>query len=1848
MKKMFFSLLLMAMLTGYTVIEGQDFGGGSGTAESPWRIETAQHLYNIRDYVGAQHSDKHFMQTMNIDLGIPPYNTGEGWQPLSGINNFMGNYNGNNYQISNLTISRESTNQSLFGRSVNATISNVRLVSVNISGRSNSGGLVSTTLETFIRNVEVSGTISGEYNVGGIAGSISDESTISTSFSSGNVSATGFTAGVGGIAGSSSNSIIRNSYSSMDVSGRSRNVGGLVGVQTQGSIENCLATGLVIVESTEMAWHVGGLVGSGSGTVLNSFWNIESTGQDESAGGEGVMTEQLISRDFFSEYGWSIPHVWDIVDGETYPYLSWQGEPGLHNRPGPYNLRATGCFVNENILLEWDMAGEPVRYRVYRDDDMVAELDHPQMNWEDNDVEMIRNYKYKIIAIFDEESQYPSPRSGVLVFGLFPFPGGSGTEEDPYQVSNAAELDMVRLLMNSYFIQTADINLAQPPWTLGEGWVPIGRPGTSSFFSGYYDGNGYLIRGLTINRDEGGQGLFGQTRNAVLMNIALEDVDLTAQSTGALATHSQQTTVTNCYATGIIHSRTAGGLINYFSGVMNSCWTDVDIWASSSNIGGLVGESQGEISDCYALGNIVVNPRTASHSIGGLIGSLRGHGGSVYNSYASGNVEAPLNIDTAVRLGGFVGLSDGLLNNSYASGNVSGGREVGGFIGFNSTGYNTNGVANNSYASGNVQGVENTGGFVGFNRANVNNCYSIGSVSGETTFGGFIGNNEGEVRNSFWNVTTSNNDESAAGTGLNHEQMFRQANFINWDFDDVWSITEGISYPWLQWQQQPGRQNIAGPYNLEADPDNDNLFVDLDWEMRGEPEFYRIYRNGEVVDTVNHPVATYRDENLLAMFRYQYEVSAMFSVDGQQLETMLSNKFKVVIRGSFTGGDGSSDNPYQVDSVSSLSLVREHLDAHFIQTADIDLGVNPWNMGEGWEPIGTSESQFQGVYDGNGFVIEGLTVNRPRADNQSLFGEIVEDATIRNLGLLNIDITGKDYTAGIAGKLGRSSRVERSFVTGSITGHSFVGAVAGYAYSGSTIRDCYSSAEINVISNDQRALAGGIVAYAYWGIIERCYAVGDLYTAVTMNNTGAVVGHHRDSNLSSLYWNSDTVNIDGGVGNDDRFPGSSTNELIRQDTYQGFDFEGAWSIQEDLSYAYLSWQEEPGEHNRPILPPRNLTAVTGTGVVNLSWQLPSEELFLSDGYFVYREGVRLNDEPVAELEYVDETVDSWQSYSYYVTTYFDGQESVPSNAADVFVYEFAGGIGSADEPYKVATARQLTALIYAKNAHFKQVSDIDLEEWYSGDGGRNRWEPIGTMQQPFRGSFNGNYYTIRNLHLHRTTGLVYVNGLFGYTEDAELSNIGLIGVNIEAISESGGIVGRANNTLITDCYVDGRISVTGTGGAIAGQLQNNSSVVSCYASGTIRANHSSSIAGGLVGINNSSKIKDSFSAVRVIGNYSYSAGLAAVSNDGNVINCFAYGLVTSTNANPEYSGGLLARNDGCEVVNSYWDTETSGQDISAGGEGRTTEQMTYPYDENTYVDWDFINVWKQDDGGRMNSGYPYLKWLNKLLIPYPDVASKPLPEDGAKDVPLELEALSWEYLSSLMLEDPVGFRVYFNETGEFTEDDEYEWVDYIVGEENYHCSDALPQLEGLTTYYWKVIPTTNEPELRAAESEEQRAKSLEQRAENLEQRDWGGERRDWSRRQNDKTTQLATRHSPLTTRGDAQNVPVWIFTTIDPTNIEANDIRPYVTDLQGNFPNPFNPETTISFSLAEAGEVTLEIFNIRGQRVVKLVDEYKEAGIHRVIWNSRDSSGRTVGSGVYLYRMKTRDYDAAGKMILMK
>ena len=117
--------------------------------------------------------------------------------------------------------------------------------------------------------------------------------------------------------------------------------------------------------------------------------------------------------------------------------------------------------------------------------------------------------------------------------------------------------------------------------------------------------------------------------------------------------------------------------------------------------------------------------------------------------------------------------------------------------------------------------------------------------------------------------------------------------------------------------------------------------------------------------------------------------------------------------------------------------------------------------------------------------------------------------------------------------------------------------------------------------------------------------------------------------------------------------------------------------------------------------------------------------------------------------------------------------------------------------------------------------------------------------------------------------------------------------------------------------------------------------------------------------------------------------------------------------------------------------------------------------------------------------------------------------------------------------------------------------------------------------------------------------------------------------------------------GDGGTLSALKFST-EPSAVEESSARPVALELRGNYPNPFNPSTIITFSLPSTGVTNLSIYNITGQKVRELASGPMSAGVHSVVWNGLDASGQPVSSGVYLTRLSQGSHTTAGRMLLAK
>lgn len=323
------------------------------------------------------------------------------------------------------------------------------------------------------------------------------------------------------------------------------------------------------------------------------------------------------------------------------------------------------------------------------------------------------------------------------------FAGGTGTESDPYQIADGAQLAYLasevnkgQTYENSYFVLTADIDLANHDWT------PIGNSFSDALFgrtdyrlfAGNLDGKGHTIFNISIGTESTPLesdvfGLFGAT-GGKLSNLNLDDITIygTAKNVsgyiiglaGALA-GSASGPIENCHVANLSMTMNTPD-----SGTAAAYW-----------IGGLVGALDGSqhIEECSASGTI--KERSGKGSIGGLIGEL-GKAAKITYSHADVALDVKPDYYGGANVGGLIGKGNGkndpetVISNCYATGNVTGGAYSGGFAG---SLYGLN--IKNCYATGEVTGAAasmatfaGTDAPAAYAYGSVTNCYTTGKVVG--------------------------------------------------------------------------------------------------------------------------------------------------------------------------------------------------------------------------------------------------------------------------------------------------------------------------------------------------------------------------------------------------------------------------------------------------------------------------------------------------------------------------------------------------------------------------------------------------------------------------------------------------------------------------------------------------------------------------------------------------------------------------------------------------------------------------------------------------------------------------------------------------------------------------------------------------------------------------------------------------------------------------------------------------------------------------------------------------------------------------------------------------------------
>ncbi len=498
---------------------------------------------------------------------------------------------------------------------------------------------------------------------------------------------------------------------------------------------------------------------------------------------------------------------------------------------------------------------------------------------------------------------------------------------------------------------------------------------------------------------------------------------------------------------------------------------------------------------------------------------------------------------------------------------------AGGLVGFNMG----DSYISKSYATGNVNGEHVSGGLVGRNDGTIEESYATGDVSCNLSYaGGLIGENQGTISNSYATGDVEGNDESAGGlvgysNGGTIENTYAAIGVVSGRDPFIGGLV-GC---------KTGTITITASYFDMKNTDND----------LGEPRSAE-----EMTFPYDENKDTYVDWDFDNIWGFEQDVNNRYPF----------LQWQVFSSGEFAGGNGTPSNPYRITTAAELNNVRnylgdDHADKCFRLMSNIDLtaylssGGDGYHGGAGWEPIGSDESPFMGIFNGGGNTISGLFINRPDLDGVGLFGSASGTFRIRNLGLSVVDITGGSFVGGLAGKIA-DGMIENCHVTGDVSGNNNVGGLVGANWEG-TISISYAQSDVTVTAEDvleyENVYAGGLAGSNSYGNITNCYATGSVTgpdsagggvyvgglaglnegTITNCYATGLLSGENvgglagcGSGEINDSFYDEETTGIgSGGLG------AKETQDMMVKSTFTdaGWDFDFIWDIDENENYPHL-------------------------------------------------------------------------------------------------------------------------------------------------------------------------------------------------------------------------------------------------------------------------------------------------------------------------------------------------------------------------------------------------------------------------------------------------------------------------------------------------------------------------------------------------------------------------------------------------------------------------------------------------------------------------------------------------------
>ncbi len=500
---------------------------------------------------------------------------------------------------------------------------------------------------------------------------------------------------------------------------------------------------------------------------------------------------------------------------------------------------------------------------------------------------------------------------------------------------------------------------------------------------------------------------------------------------------------------------------------------------------------------------------------------------------------------------------------------------------------------------------------------------------------------------------------------------------------------------------------------------------------------------------------------------------------------------KTASAAAFSGGNGTSSNPYRISTAADLSAIAQQVnssgtehykDVYFKLSNNIDLG------GKEWTPIGKNDSTywFEGNFDGNGKTISNLTINKTNDRYIGLFG--CNKGTIQNLIIKDVNIiTGSGQgRAGAVCALNRGKIEKCGVDSGTIVGKNYydVGGICGGNTDG-TVSQCYNKADLSA----EKGEAAGISGMNCRGTIENCYNAGTI-TQTGTNDYGYLAGGICSDNCSGSDKGTieNCLNFGKVTSAGGKSYGSGNGGMVNH-FYYDIDVCGR---------------------------------LEGTGSGKTTAQLCSGSLPYSTFDSSIWEVGSSSEVQKGRLKTATYTYPSLKNVGTAVTV---GGGKISYD----YSTDKTSGFKNFDSATPIYTADDFKAIKDKLDGNYVLMKDID----FNGE----KIEPIGDNDTRFTGKFSGNNHTISNFTIN--TSEKYV-GLFG-VNNGTIMNLAVEGGNVIGGSDVGGICGENYGTIYC-CSFDGTVSGNNFVGGICGM--NDKIISNCFNSGKITgAGHTGGICG---------------------------------------------------------------------------------------------------------------------------------------------------------------------------------------------------------------------------------------------------------------------------------------------------------------------------------------------------------------------------------------------------------------------